>query len=277
MHIFTKQHHQQQQTYSLCRELLVGSLKKIIKKFFVFSQPLSLSHSALMLFPLSIPPLWQRNALLAISPATMEVLMRVLADCSMGSCSSDEGEDWDSEAPDRKALLTLGCLREVVQRLLASSSDQRQVEIASVLENYFKLLNSDPAAVVAARQQQHQQAKGRVLTLGRHWESRFVALQVHMLGTVGSSGLLSDKYSLVLAYLAVTLQAATKANIFFHVCLCLFLFFAFLCVSFSLHLCLFVAAPLCLPVSQTLSGTCSCVQTGQFYKPSSSIVTVSSI
>uniref|UniRef100_A0A665U2L6 Neurobeachin-like protein 2 n=1 Tax=Echeneis naucrates TaxID=173247 RepID=A0A665U2L6_ECHNA len=96
-------------------------------------------------------------ALLAISPATMEVLMRVLADCSMGSCPSDEGEDWDSEAPDRKALLTLGCLREVVQRLLASSSDQRQVEIASVLENYFKLLNSDPAAVVAARQQQQQQ------------------------------------------------------------------------------------------------------------------------
>uniref|UniRef100_A0A8C2YYB5 Neurobeachin like 1 n=1 Tax=Cyclopterus lumpus TaxID=8103 RepID=A0A8C2YYB5_CYCLU len=88
----------------------------------------------------------QRNALFAISPATMEVLMRVLADCSTGSCSSDEGEDWDSEAPDRKALLTLGCLREVVQRLLASSSDQRQVEIASVLENYFKLLNSDPAA-----------------------------------------------------------------------------------------------------------------------------------
>lgn len=125
-------------------------------------------------------PLWQRNALLAISPATMEVLMRVLADCSMGSGPSDEGEDWDSEAPDRKALLTLGCLREVVQRLLASSSDQRQVEIASVLENYFKLLNSDPAAVVAARQQ--QQAKGRVPTLGRHWESRFVALQVNMLG-----------------------------------------------------------------------------------------------
>lgn len=109
--------------------------------------------------------------------------MRVLADCSMGSCSSDEGEDWDSEAPDRKALLTLGCLREVVQRLLASSSDQRQVEIASVLENYFKLLNSDPAAVVASQQQQQQQqAKGRVPTLGRHWESRFVALQVNMLG-----------------------------------------------------------------------------------------------
>ncbi|XP_072228514.1 neurobeachin-like protein 1 isoform X2 [Leuresthes tenuis] len=134
----------------------------------------------------------QRNALLAISPATMEVLMRVLADCSMGSCSSDEAEDWDSEAPDRKALLTLGCLREVVQRLLASSSDQRQVEIASVLENYFKLLNSDPAAVVAARQQQ-QQSKGRVPTLGRHWESRFVALQVHMLDTIRDMFLCSDR------------------------------------------------------------------------------------
>ncbi|KAM4560063.1 neurobeachin-like protein 1 isoform 3-T3 [Odontesthes bonariensis] len=135
----------------------------------------------------------QRNALLAISPATMEVLMRVLADCSMGSCSSDEAEDWDSEAPDRKALLTLGCLREVVKRLLASSSDQRQVEIASVLENYFKLLNSDPAAVVAARQQQQQQSKGRVPTLGRHWESRFVALQVHMLDTIRDMFLCSDR------------------------------------------------------------------------------------
>lgn len=108
--------------------------------------------------------------------------MWVLADCTMGGCSSDEGEDWDSEAPDRKALLTLGCVREVVQRLLASSSDQRQVEIASVLDNYFKLLNSDPAAVVAARQQQQQAVKGKVPVLGQHWESRFVALQVHMLG-----------------------------------------------------------------------------------------------
>uniref|UniRef100_A0A672QFN9 Neurobeachin-like protein 2 n=1 Tax=Sinocyclocheilus grahami TaxID=75366 RepID=A0A672QFN9_SINGR len=98
----------------------------------------------------------QRNALLAISPATMEVLLGVLG---AGECLSGggDGEDWDSEDPDRKALLTLGCLREVVHRLLASSSDQRQVEISSVLESYFKLLNSDPA-------------------------SRFVALQVNMLG-----------------------------------------------------------------------------------------------
>ncbi|XP_061658136.1 neurobeachin-like protein 1 isoform X5 [Syngnathoides biaculeatus] len=133
----------------------------------------------------------QKNALLAVSPATMEVLMRVLVDCSMGSCSSDEGEDWDSDAPDRKACLTLGCLRVVVQCLLTASSDQRQVEISSVLENYFKLLNSDPAALVAAQQQ--QQAKGRLLTLGSHWETRFVALQVHMLDTMRDMFLCSDR------------------------------------------------------------------------------------
>ncbi len=43
----------------------------------------------------------QRNALLAISPATMEVLLAVLG---VGECLSGggDGEDWDSEAPDRK-------------------------------------------------------------------------------------------------------------------------------------------------------------------------------
>ncbi|XP_051567309.1 neurobeachin-like protein 1 isoform X1 [Myxocyprinus asiaticus] len=118
----------------------------------------------------------QRNALLAISPATMEVLLGVLGE---GECltGGGDGEDWDSEAPDRKALLTLGCLREVVHRLLTSSSDQRQVEISSVLESYFKLLNSDPAATT--------QVKGRpTLPRSRHWESRFVALQVNMLETI---------------------------------------------------------------------------------------------
>uniref|UniRef100_A0AAZ3QZJ3 Neurobeachin-like protein 2 n=1 Tax=Oncorhynchus tshawytscha TaxID=74940 RepID=A0AAZ3QZJ3_ONCTS len=98
-----------------------------------------------------------------------------------------DGEDWDSEAPDRKSLLTLGCLREVVHSLLASSSDQRQVEIGSVLENYFKLLNSDPAAAAV-----QQGVKGHKV-LGRHWESRFVALQVHMLDTIRDMFLCSDR------------------------------------------------------------------------------------
>ncbi|KAK6325637.1 hypothetical protein J4Q44_G00049790 [Coregonus suidteri] len=126
----------------------------------------------------------QSNALLAISPATMEVLLRVLGDYEGGDL---DGEDWDSEAPDRKSLLTLGCLREVVHSLLASSSDQRQVEIGSVLENYFKLLNSDPAAAAV-----QQGVKGHKV-LGRHWESRFVALQVHMLDTIRDMFLCSDR------------------------------------------------------------------------------------
>ncbi|KAH0621661.1 hypothetical protein JD844_023204 [Phrynosoma platyrhinos] len=106
----------------------------------------------------------QRNALQAISPATMEVLMHVLADCDM----------WDDRDPDevsRKAELTLLCLTEVVHILLTSSSDQRQVETSTILENYFKLLNSDHAALPNSRR-------------SRQWESRFIALQIQMLNTI---------------------------------------------------------------------------------------------
>ncbi|XP_060137891.1 neurobeachin-like protein 1 [Zootoca vivipara] len=106
----------------------------------------------------------QRNALQAISPATMEVLMRVLADC----------DAWDSRDPDevsRKAELTLKCLTEVVHILLTSSSDQRQVETSTILESYFKLLNSDHTALPNSRR-------------SWQWESRFIALQIQMLNTI---------------------------------------------------------------------------------------------
>ncbi|MGH0167376.1 UNVERIFIED_CONTAM: hypothetical protein FKN15_052506 [Acipenser sinensis] len=108
--------------------------------------------------------IFQRNALQAISPATMEVLMRLLADC-------DLIEDKDPDDINRKAELTLKCLTEVVQMLLSSSSDQRQVEISTILENYFKLLNSDPAALP-------------VKTKSRQWENRFITLQIQMLNTI---------------------------------------------------------------------------------------------
>uniref|UniRef100_A0ACB8G153 Neurobeachin-like protein 1 n=1 Tax=Sphaerodactylus townsendi TaxID=933632 RepID=A0ACB8G153_9SAUR len=94
----------------------------------------------------------------------MEVLMRVLADCDM----------WGNRDPDevsRKAELTLKCLTEVVHILLTSSSDQRQVETSTILENYFKLLNSDHAALPNSRR-------------SRQWESRFIALQIQMLNTI---------------------------------------------------------------------------------------------
>uniref|UniRef100_A0A8C9EZH6 Neurobeachin like 1 n=1 Tax=Pavo cristatus TaxID=9049 RepID=A0A8C9EZH6_PAVCR len=106
----------------------------------------------------------QRNALQAVSPATMEVLMRVLADC----------DNWDDGSPEevsRKAELTLKCLTEVVHILLNSSSDQRQVETSTILENYFKLLNSDHSALPKPRR-------------CRQWESRFIALQIQMLNAI---------------------------------------------------------------------------------------------
>ncbi|XP_043381670.1 neurobeachin-like protein 1 isoform X1 [Chelonia mydas] len=106
----------------------------------------------------------QRNALQAISPATMEVLMRVLADC-------DTWDDRDPEEVSRKAELTLKCLTEVVHILLTSSSDQRQVETSTILENYFKLLNSDHSALPNSRR-------------SRQWENRFIALQIQMLNTI---------------------------------------------------------------------------------------------
>lgn len=106
----------------------------------------------------------QRNALQAISPATMEVLMRVLADC-------DSWEDGNPEEVGRKVELTLKCLTEVVHILLTSSSDQRQVETSTILENYFKLLNSDHSALPNQRR-------------SREWESRFIDLQVKMLNTI---------------------------------------------------------------------------------------------
>ena len=97
----------------------------------------------------------------AISPATMEVLMRVLSDC-------DSWEEGDPEEVGRKRELTLKCLTQVVHILLTSSSDQRQVETSTVLENYFKLLNSDHSALPKQRK-------------SMRWESQFIVLQIKML------------------------------------------------------------------------------------------------
>ena len=65
-------------------------------------------------------------------------------------------------------VYTLKCLTEVVHILLTSSSDQRQVETSTILENYFKLLNSDHSALPNQRR-------------SRQWENRFIALQIKML------------------------------------------------------------------------------------------------
>ncbi|XP_035380132.1 neurobeachin-like protein 1 isoform X1 [Electrophorus electricus] len=127
----------------------------------------------------------QRNALLAISPATVEVLLGVLGGAEALAAGGD-GDDCESESPGRKVVLTLGCLREVVHSLLASSSDQRQVEISSVLESYFKLLNSDPNTTAQVK-------GGPAPPRSRHWESRAVALQIHMLETIQDMFECSDR------------------------------------------------------------------------------------
>ncbi|KAM7339388.1 hypothetical protein ACRRTK_000003 [Alexandromys fortis] len=94
----------------------------------------------------------------------MEVLMRVLSDC-------DSWEEGDPEEVGRKRELTLKCLTQVVHILLTSSSDQRQVETSTILENYFKLLNSDHSALPKQRK-------------SMRWESQFIVLQIKMLNTI---------------------------------------------------------------------------------------------
>lgn len=135
--------------------------EKVVCRFIKFSLFLQ-AYSTSVRFGFQFQSLmFQRNALQAISPATMEVLMRVLADC-------DSWEDGNPEEVGRKVELTLKCLTEVVHILLTSSSDQRQVETSTILENYFKLLNSDHSALPNQRR-------------SRLWESRFIALQIKML------------------------------------------------------------------------------------------------
>lgn len=122
----------------------------------------------------------------------MEVLLGVLG---AGECigEGEEGEDWDGAAPDRKAVLTLCCLREVVHSLLASSSDQRQVEISTVLDSYFKLLNYDPNTAGV---------KGHPApSRSHHRESRLVALQVNMLGEWSRGKCAARGYQIIMAHL----------------------------------------------------------------------------
>lgn len=128
--------------------------------------------------------MFQKNALQAISPATMEVLMRVLADC-------DSWEDGNPEEVGRKVELTLKCLTEVVHILLTSSSDQRQVETSTILENYFKLLNSDHSALPNQRR-------------SREWESRFIALQIKMLSKYHKKFIISIPIISYLIYLCLS-------------------------------------------------------------------------
>uniref|UniRef100_A0A670JUE8 Neurobeachin-like protein 2 n=1 Tax=Podarcis muralis TaxID=64176 RepID=A0A670JUE8_PODMU len=106
----------------------------------------------------------QQNALLVVTPSSVEVLMLVLRRW----CSPVSGPPRDSKL----LQLTLKGLVGMVHVLHASSPDQRQVEIRAILDSYFKVLNSDqPMASLEG-------------SPGPHWEERLIALRVNMLDAI---------------------------------------------------------------------------------------------
>uniref|UniRef100_A0A670JUC7 Neurobeachin-like protein 2 n=1 Tax=Podarcis muralis TaxID=64176 RepID=A0A670JUC7_PODMU len=106
----------------------------------------------------------KQNALLVVTPSSVEVLMLVLRRW----CSPVSGPPRDSKL----LQLTLKGLVGMVHVLHASSPDQRQVEIRAILDSYFKVLNSDqPMASLEG-------------SPGPHWEERLIALRVNMLDAI---------------------------------------------------------------------------------------------
>ncbi|XP_064410109.1 neurobeachin-like protein 2 [Latimeria chalumnae] len=77
----------------------------------------------------------KENALLAVTPASVEVLMLVLKSW----CCLEKQKPKDP----RLLQLTLKCLIGMIHTLHSSSLDQRKVEIRTILDSYFKTLNAD--------------------------------------------------------------------------------------------------------------------------------------
>uniref|UniRef100_A0A8D0HAD2 Neurobeachin like 2 n=1 Tax=Sphenodon punctatus TaxID=8508 RepID=A0A8D0HAD2_SPHPU len=106
----------------------------------------------------------QQNALLVITPASVEVLMLVLRRwCSPGI----------RDPKNSKLLqLTLKSLIGMIHILHASSPSQRKVEIRTILDSYFKVLNSDqPMASLES-------------SPPAHWEDSLITLRVNMLDAI---------------------------------------------------------------------------------------------
>ncbi|MGH0127029.1 UNVERIFIED_CONTAM: hypothetical protein FKN15_030295 [Acipenser sinensis] len=103
----------------------------------------------------------KRNALLAIVPSAVGDLMGVLSSCC------------NQEMKDPQLLqLTLKCLTAVIHLLHASSLDQRQVDIRTMLDSYFRVLNSDHLGTGAGEGE------------ARDWEDRLITLRINMLSAI---------------------------------------------------------------------------------------------
>uniref|UniRef100_A0A8D2Q5N4 Neurobeachin-like protein 2 n=1 Tax=Varanus komodoensis TaxID=61221 RepID=A0A8D2Q5N4_VARKO len=106
----------------------------------------------------------KHNALLAVTPSSVEVLMLVLRRW----CSPAGGAPRDP----RLLQLALKSLVRMVHVLHGSSPGQRKVEIRAIVDCYFKVLNAD------------QPMAARDGPPGPRWEERLVALRVSMLDAI---------------------------------------------------------------------------------------------
>uniref|UniRef100_A0A8C3S1W5 Neurobeachin-like protein 2 n=1 Tax=Chelydra serpentina TaxID=8475 RepID=A0A8C3S1W5_CHESE len=116
------------------------------------------------LSPVLLSLLSGQNALQAITPASVEVLMLVLRRW----CSPRNGDTQDP----RLLQLTLKSLVGMIHILHASSPGQRKVEIRTILDSYFKVLNADqPMASLEG-------------SPAARWEEGMIALRVNMLDAI---------------------------------------------------------------------------------------------
>lgn len=109
---------------------------------------------------------FQKNALLSITPQSVEDLFSVLR----AWCCRASPQPEDMGLP----RLTLQCLTAMIHLLHSSSPAERQVEIRTILESYFQLLNWNRP--LSSDQQDRQ-----------NWEDSLISLQSQMLSKSRSS------------------------------------------------------------------------------------------
>lgn len=103
---------------------------------------------------------FQKNGLLSITPYSVEDLFLVLR----AWCCRTSSEPKGTKLP----RLTLQCLTAMIHLLHTSSPVERQVEIRTILENYFQLLNWNRP--LSSDQEDR-----------RSWEDSLISLQSQML------------------------------------------------------------------------------------------------
>lgn len=107
------------------------------------------------------PPCFlQKNGLLSITPYSVDDLFSVLR----AWCCRTSPEPKDTRLP----RLSLQCLTAMIHLLHTSSPAERQVEIRTILENYFQLLNWNRP--LSSEQEDRQS-----------WEDSLISLQSQML------------------------------------------------------------------------------------------------